>query len=151
MAPEMFQATVRNLKPCDVWALGVVLTAMAYGHSPFEGCATRSRLVSAICEETSGVDVRDRTLVPLLLRLLERDPARRIEMAELASKAQFSVKCALSWAEGRMVIPRGPDTVGARRTRRPRANPLIVWASCSRLPLPLDTVDLSPHRASADA
>ena len=68
--------------PAEIWTLGVLLSYLLTGHSPFptEQDAIDGRLV---VRETRGGARISRAAVGLMARCLERDPERRADIAEV--------------------------------------------------------------------
>ena len=70
-------------KACDIWSMGVSLYCLRYGRIPFE----RSGVLE-IYEAIKTVNItlpegEDPDFVDLMSRILEKDPDKRITMAEL--------------------------------------------------------------------
>lgn len=69
--------------PCDIWSMGVTLYCLRYGRIPFEH-ETMVEIYEAInTAEVTLPDDEDPALVDLMGKILEKDPAKRITMAEL--------------------------------------------------------------------
>jgi len=66
----------------DVYALGVLGCELLTGSLPYEVGGGFSRLAARICADEPRVDERDVTLRAVLLKALEKDPARRYGTAE---------------------------------------------------------------------
>ncbi|WP_086826496.1 serine/threonine-protein kinase [Streptomyces sp. NRRL B-24572] len=82
LAPERAQG--QDPGPAsDVWAVGATLYAAVEGSSPFRRTSTWSTL-AAIVTEPLPEPVRAGPLTPLLLRLLDKDPAARPTAREAA-------------------------------------------------------------------
>jgi serine/threonine protein kinase len=82
MAPEQLAAGV-VAPPIDVWALGVILFEAAEGRLPFEGFE-QGRAPQLLAAAPRATKVSP-ALARVIASCLERQPARRPRMAELAS------------------------------------------------------------------
>jgi [calcium/calmodulin-dependent protein kinase] kinase len=70
-------------KAADIWSMGVSLYCLRFGHIPFEQSGVLE-LYEAIRNEKPDIDHdQDPEFADLISRLLEKDPAKRIKMAEL--------------------------------------------------------------------
>ncbi|KAJ9459890.1 hypothetical protein DIPPA_19630 [Diplonema papillatum] len=81
----------------DMWAMGVTLYCFVYGKLPFFSSASRKAMVARITsepldlpEKTANGEDLDPFLQDVLLRLLTKDPACRIDMEELAQHGWVS-------------------------------------------------------------
>ncbi|OHS99207.1 CAMK family protein kinase [Tritrichomonas foetus] len=83
VAPEIFRRMPYS-KPVDVWSLGIVLYAMAFGKMPFES-TNINLLVRKILQEEPYFPFEggDRELYDLLSRMLNKDPDQRITIDEV--------------------------------------------------------------------
>jgi len=87
MAPEQATGTALDER-CDLYALGVILYQMTTGHLPFDGASSMEVLTRHVNEQP--VPPRQRQpdapisepMERLILRALEKDPARRPQTAE---------------------------------------------------------------------
>lgn len=76
MSPE--QAMDRNVdQRCDIWALGIVLTEMLTGTSPFHAESITAMLYGILNEPPKGLNAVHPALQPLLYKALAKDPERR--------------------------------------------------------------------------
>jgi calcium/calmodulin-dependent protein kinase kinase 2 len=66
----------------DVWSMGVTLYCLAFGRIPFEKNGM-VELYDAIKSEDPDVPDCDSHLKDLLVKLLEKDPAKRIELDDI--------------------------------------------------------------------
>eukprot|EP01025_Chloroclados_australasicus_P038646 TRINITY_DN398_c1_g1_i10.p1 TRINITY_DN398_c1_g1~~TRINITY_DN398_c1_g1_i10.p1 ORF type:complete len:1216 (-),score=117.54 TRINITY_DN398_c1_g1_i10:293-3940(-) len=83
MAPELFQEGATFSTASDLWALGCVLYECAMGHSPFVS-DTLSDLVNKILYQNPVMPTDcSEQFRDLLAKLLDKNPAQRINWAEL--------------------------------------------------------------------
>src|SRR6185295_4912917 len=81
MAPEI--ANGRYGKEIDIYALGIILYELLTGQVPFEGESVGEVLMKHLTA-TANVDLAPEPYRAVLMRLLEKDPERRIHsVAEL--------------------------------------------------------------------
>ncbi|MCX5383874.1 serine/threonine-protein kinase [Streptomyces sp. NBC_00083] len=83
LAPERAQGHTPG-PPSDIWALGATLYAAVEGTAPFRRTSTWSTLNAIVVEPPSPAR-RAGPLGPVLLRLMDKDPARRPD-AETAAR-----------------------------------------------------------------
>ena len=68
---------------CDIWSMGVTLYCLRYGRIPFEH-DTMVEIYEAINNEEAKLpDDEEETFVDLMGKILNKDPGKRITMAEL--------------------------------------------------------------------
>jgi serine/threonine protein kinase len=87
-------------KSVDFWSFGILIYRMLYGCTPFVG-STMKQVFDAILTQPvqfppAGVE-NDAIAKDLILRLLERDPAKRLKSAEIEAHPYW--KAGLGWAE----------------------------------------------------
>lgn len=85
MAPELCIVQQGNVfgKPADIWSMGVTLYCLRYGQVPFRQGAVLDMYNSIVNDPAPLPDNCDPVFQNLMLRLLEKDPAKRIPMEEL--------------------------------------------------------------------
>lgn len=79
---EILRKQPYQAPPAEIWTLGVLLSYLLTGHSPFptEQDAIEGRIV---VRERSGAGKLSRAALSLMSRCLERDPLRRADIAEV--------------------------------------------------------------------
>ncbi|MEV0533620.1 protein kinase [Kitasatospora sp. NPDC050463] len=98
MSPE--HATGEDLTPAsDLFSLGAVLAFAATGRPPF-GDGPAAVLIYRSAEEPPDLDGVPPELVALLVRCLDRDPARRPAPAELAEAFRYGPAVGTDWMGG---------------------------------------------------
>ncbi|GGV38754.1 hypothetical protein GCM10010495_65120 [Kitasatospora herbaricolor] len=98
MSPE--HAAGEDLTPAsDVFSLGAVLAFAATGRPPF-GDGPAAVLIYRSAEELPDLDGVPPELVGLLVRCLDRDPARRPAPAELAAAFRYGPAVGTDWMGG---------------------------------------------------
>jgi serine/threonine protein kinase/tetratricopeptide (TPR) repeat protein len=92
MSPE--QAMDRTVdQRCDIWALGIVLSEMLTGNTPFHAESLTAMLYSILNEPPKGLETAHPALQPLLYKALAKDPEKRYRtcrefLADLDSAAK---------------------------------------------------------------
>jgi len=89
MAPELCVAQHGQIsgRAADIWSMGVTLYCMRYGCIPFEKSSMLDLYESIRKDDFSLNDESDANFVDLMLRMLEKDPERRITMDEIRVRA----------------------------------------------------------------
>jgi calcium/calmodulin-dependent protein kinase kinase 2 len=85
LAPELCVARHGDVsgKAADIWSMGVTLFCLRYGRIPFE-CPNVLDMYEAIKTEQPVLpEGENPEFVDLMNRILEKDPKKRIKMAEL--------------------------------------------------------------------
>lgn len=85
LPPELCVTKHGNIsgKAADIWSMGVSLYCLRFGHIPFERSAVLE-LYECIKTDEPQVDAKDDPeFCDLMRKLLEKDPTKRITMAEL--------------------------------------------------------------------
>lgn len=79
---EILRKQPYQAAPAEIWTLGVLLSYLLTGHSPFptEQDAVDGRMV---IRERGGTSKLSRAALSLMARCLERDPERRADIAEV--------------------------------------------------------------------
>ena len=110
LAPELLDGSDAT-SASDVWALGAVLYEAVEGRPAFQGDTTAT-LIAAIVLRDLPVPQRAPELAPLIARMLERDPTRRIPIAEVAEElGAVGARAARPRETGLPAAPPAPETV----------------------------------------
>ncbi|MDS1270598.1 serine/threonine-protein kinase [Lipingzhangella sp. LS1_29] len=100
MAPERLEGTGTAEPPSDLWSLGATLYTTVQGQSLFARDSVAST-VAAIMSAPVSPPSRGAELTPLIMALLERDPARRPSADEaLSLLAQAESQPSAGWSSG---------------------------------------------------
>jgi len=70
-------------KAADIWSMGVTLYCLKYGRIPFKKSGIFELYESIRQDEITFEKESDNDFLDLMSRILEKDPAKRIKMAEL--------------------------------------------------------------------
>jgi len=96
LPPELCVAKHGDIsgKAADIWSMGVTLYCLRYGRIPFEKTGVLELYESIRNDDVeldadSGEDFKD-----LMLKILEKDPSKRIKMTELRVSILVDVPCA---------------------------------------------------------
>ncbi|MEU2951777.1 protein kinase domain-containing protein [Streptomyces xanthochromogenes] len=135
LAPERAQGHQPG-PASDVWALGATLYAAVEGAAPFRRTSTWSTL-NAIVVEPPPPARRAGPLGPVLLRLMDKDPARRPDAAT-AARLLAEVAEAARTASATDTPPTAPTAV--------RTTPIRAGAEPARPPRDATVRDVAPHR-----
>ncbi|KAM3131244.1 hypothetical protein pb186bvf_016702 [Paramecium bursaria] len=86
MAPETLNKTYNKIGPSiDVWALGVILFVMLFGHMPFDG-ETPNEIIQAIFHAQYKFPKSDMMdAIDLISRIFIVDPIKRIKLYDIQS------------------------------------------------------------------
>lgn len=99
LPPELCVAKHGNIsgKAADIWSMGVTLYCLRYGRIPFEKRGFLELYEAIRNDEVLYEPDTDPALVDLMKRILEKDPTRRIKMAELRVGIEYSVLPFAAW------------------------------------------------------
>lgn len=78
-------------KPADIWAMGVTLYCLRFGCVPFRQSGLLDLYDAIVNEEVELPDDIEPDFRELMIRLLEKDPAKRITMEELRVRGALSI------------------------------------------------------------
>jgi serine/threonine protein kinase len=83
MAPELFSETGVHSFYSDFWSLGCVMYELATGKPPFFSSSLKDLIQMIVSMDVPKVDGFSREFNDFLLKLLERDPIKRINWDEI--------------------------------------------------------------------
>jgi serine/threonine protein kinase len=132
MAPEQARGTAVDHRT-DLYALGVVLYEMLAGRTPFAHPNAGQVLLGQISRPPPPLDPSiDPELASLVMQLLAKNPAERVQTAaELAERLQ-SIRARL---EARMAL-RASGDAAAPRVPQPIEGPPLPWGGADSVPPP---------------
>lgn len=86
MPPEVLIGFTESTPKIDVWAVGIMLHALMLGYFPFRS-SNKDDLKKQIIEKEIVIDRKEHKIsdmcYDILVRMLDKDPARRISMPEI--------------------------------------------------------------------
>ena len=83
ISPELIKSNTISFSN-DIWSLGVLLYTIMMGHFPFIADSSTKELYDQICHhEVQFTQQIDPSLKDLICRMLEKDPTKRITLAEI--------------------------------------------------------------------
>ncbi|KAG0791525.1 hypothetical protein G6F16_003454 [Rhizopus arrhizus] len=80
MAPELLKKVLHSPTSSDIWALGVTLYCLAYGHLPFEKSSFIQLYQDILTKPVPHSQTINPQLKDLINQLLEKDPNKRITL-----------------------------------------------------------------------
>lgn len=85
MPPELCVAKHGEIsgRAADIWSMGVTLYCLVFGHIPFEQAGMLDLYESIKSDTPELSNELDPQLKDLLVRLLRKDPAERIDMDDI--------------------------------------------------------------------
>jgi eukaryotic-like serine/threonine-protein kinase len=136
MAPEQATGTALDER-CDLYAVGVILYQMTTGHLPFDGPTSMEVLTRHVNE--APVPPRQRqpdapiseAMERLILRALEKDPAKRPQTAEQFRDELLAVPEQARSAARAATPPRSSTPVPLAVAPAPRRKKLALWVAAS--------------------
>jgi serine/threonine protein kinase len=121
-APEIIRGEAYDGRSVDVWSMGVVLYAMASGKLPWSSHKQLELHQEIIAREIPLDNVASPSLVRMITRMMERDPARRPTVEELLADPFLSCmkapRATKGFCESRSLVMRA----GAKSTVQLRAS-----------------------------
>lgn len=87
MAPELLKGNTESSAAIDVWSLGIILHGLVLGFLPFRS-SSKEDLRKMIIEQEIKLNRKDipkisQSCKELILRMLDKDPAKRITISEI--------------------------------------------------------------------
>ena len=121
MSPEQSRGERVDARS-DLWSLGVVLYQMATGHLPFEGQSNAELFAGILKSAPAPPSLRNpqlpASLDAIILRALEKDPARRFATAAELRETLMRLQREGAGPSGARVGATAPDTRDATATRQ---------------------------------
>ncbi|WP_225993350.1 serine/threonine-protein kinase [Actinomadura rudentiformis] len=140
IAPELMRGGA--LTPAaDVFSWGCVLTYAGTGHAPFSG-GTIPEIIHRVVNEPPAVGALDPDLRALVIRALDKDPARRPDTADLVR--ELTGLRAPATTEPSTEPDHKPQPVHARAAAQPPVSAQPIPAP----PIPAPSVTPTPHHES---
>jgi eukaryotic-like serine/threonine-protein kinase len=136
MAPEQATGTALDER-CDLYAVGVILYQMTTGHLPFDGPTSMEVLTRHVNE--APVPPRQRqpdapiseAMERLILRALEKDPAKRPQTAEQFREELLAVPEQARTAARAATPPRSTTPVAVASPAAPRRRKTLLWVAAA--------------------
>jgi len=134
MAPEQATGTALDER-CDLYAVGVILYQMTTGHLPFDGPTSMEVLTRHVNE--APIPPRQRqpdapiseAMERLILRALEKDPAKRPQTAEQFREELLAVPELARLAARAATPPRSSTPVPVGGPPAPRYRHKVLWVA----------------------
>ncbi len=87
LAPEACTDSPYSGKIADIWAVGIALYMMAFGHAPFHGDSYMETYQNIIHKELTFPEDTPEELQDLLKKLLDKNPKTRITIEQIKQHA----------------------------------------------------------------